>query len=692
MSLGKIPGSRLRHNNPLSSSILAAAAAVCSFDAIVRAQAVTPINATGWNSNNVFNSGGRTPSNNFDASKGFVLHTTDSPGAPVGTGLPTTNNNTFTSAANSNTSFQFQPFVSFDKNALELNNSTSTSYGPSYSTSATLTLATPAAYSSLSFLSADANGSTAISYTINFAGGTTGSGNFEGEDWYNGTGAVAIQNVGNIQRNSCNFVATYPQYSSFYTAGGQLYENDIALPSADTSLNIDSITFSIPSSGASQFNLYSLSGAAEVQTFTVYTYTGATSHVWDTSTHNFSFNGSSVSFTNGAEALFSDAAGEGSNVVSIISGGVSPGLTAFNNSASSYIINGPGGIGGAGNLEVDGGGIVTVNTSNTYSGATKINKGTLILGSSGKIASAEIDIGAGSTFTVNGGGVLTSSSLVISNSGNVNLSAIVGSGGETESFAGLTLKNGSSFKLTTAAGSTGILVVSTPSLYISTSNGLATGQLDIGTADLDLPGQTVANISLLVKQGYASGTWTGKGITSSAAANDATHLTAIGVIINADENNLPLYGGYFGISTSFDGDTNVAVDDVLVKYTYYGDANLDGVVDGSDYSLIDSAFLNNATSGNTALTGWFNGDFNYDGVVDGSDYTLIDNAFNRQGNSLGVNPAALLVTATAEIAAISPVPEPAMLGLLTFSAIGLLSRRQYRHKASRRERLIDSDW
>lgn len=35
-----------------------------------------------------------------------------------------------------------------------------------------------------------------------------------------------------------------------------------------------------------------------------------------------------------------------------------------------------------------------------------------------------------------------------------------------------------------------------------------------------------------------------------------------------------------------------------------------------------------------ALTGWANGDANYDGAVDGTDFTLLDNAFNRQGPQL----------------------------------------------------------
>ncbi len=49
---------------------------------------------------------------------------------------------------------------------------------------------------------------------------------------------------------------------------------------------------------------------------------------------------------------------------------------------------------------------------------------------------------------------------------------------------------------------------------------------------------------------------------------------------------------------------------VLVKYTYYGDATLDGKVDGTDYGRIDSGLL-------TGATGWSNGDFNYDVTIDG---------------------------------------------------------------------------
>ena len=67
---------------------------------------------------------------------------------------------------------------------------------------------------------------------------------------------------------------------------------------------------------------------------------------------------------------------------------------------------------------------------------------------------------------------------------------------------------------------------------------------------------------------------------------------------------------------------------VIVKYTYLGDANLDGVVDGGDYGAIDN---NVQISGASA---YHNGDFNYDSVIDGGDYGIIDNNIQAQGPAL----------------------------------------------------------
>jgi hypothetical protein len=81
-------------------------------------------------------------------------------------------------------------------------------------------------------------------------------------------------------------------------------------------------------------------------------------------------------------------------------------------------------------------------------------------------------------------------------------------------------------------------------------------------------------------------------------------------------------------------------------------------------SRIDSGFLTHAT-------GWSNGDSNYDGVINGSDYTLIDNTFNTQGASLAADTASV----TSQIAAVSSVPEPTALGLLALGAMYCRRRR-----------------
>ena len=57
---------------------------------------------------------------------------------------------------------------------------------------------------------------------------------------------------------------------------------------------------------------------------------------------------------------------------------------------------------------------------------------------------------------------------------------------------------------------------------------------------------------------------------------------------------------------------------VLVKFTWGGDANVDGKLNIDDYGRIDS---NVAIPG---ASGWYNGDFNYDGKIKMDDYGIID--------------------------------------------------------------------
>ena len=67
---------------------------------------------------------------------------------------------------------------------------------------------------------------------------------------------------------------------------------------------------------------------------------------------------------------------------------------------------------------------------------------------------------------------------------------------------------------------------------------------------------------------------------------------------------------------------------VVIKYTYAGDSNVDGLIDAQDYGLIDNFVQFPGSSG------FQNGDFNYDGLIDATDYGIVDNSIQLQGPRL----------------------------------------------------------
>jgi probable HAF family extracellular repeat protein len=111
-------------------------------------------------------------------------------------------------------------------------------------------------------------------------------------------------------------------------------------------------------------------------------------------------------------------------------------------------------------------------------------------------------------------------------------------------------------------------------------------------------GSAYTGITGMIQSGRNGGSWNGTGIVTSSASGN---LTTLGV---ADVNG-----------------------EVAVKFTYDGDANLDGKINIDDYTRIDS----NIPLG---TSGWFNGDFNYDGKINVDDYLIIDSNIGTQGPPL----------------------------------------------------------
>lgn len=184
---------------------------------------------------------------------------------------------------------------------------------------------------------------------------------------------------------------------------------------------------------------------------------------------------------------------------------------------------------------------------------------------------------------------------------------------------------------------------------VATASIAPTGTFDLANNALIVRTTSFATINGYVTSGFAGGAWNGFGINSSVAAVGA-FPTAIGCV----DNTTLAAATFFGIA--------VGADDVLSRFTYYGDANLDGLVDNTDYAFTDAGF-------GTLNNGWVLGDYNYDGVVDNTDYAFIDAGFGGQGAPLGASfsePAA----------SVGVVPEPGAFALVALGALGLLNRRR----------------
>ena len=255
------------------------------------------------------------------------------------------------------------------------------------------------------------------------------------------------------------------------------------------------------------------------------------------------------------------------------------------------------------------------------------------MGAGDAVVSGPQNHGPGAVWNVNGG------SLTFASDGGQNLVVHANATtyfSVTQQLAGLTVGSGASVTVnpgndkTLALGSLGID---------------ALGKLDLRDNSLIVhatsltKNATLAAVSAELARGFNAGHWNGFGLGSFFAANDDSHRTALGVLLNDRGDGQPLYNVFGGLAAT--------ANDILVAYTYYGDANLDGLVDGTDFALADNGF-------NFGLSGWRNGDFNYDGQINGADYSILDNGYHFQGGPLAA-PAGGPIAAPPATAA-DPLP------------------------------------
>lgn len=107
--------------------------------------------------------------------------------------------------------------------------------------------------------------------------------------------------------------------------------------------------------------------------------------------------------------------------------------------------------------------------------------------------------------------------------------------------------------------------------------------------------------------------------------------------------------------------------EIEVAYTLYGDADLNGIVNGIDFGILAANF-------NRGVTGWDKGDFTYSGVVNGIDFGYLAENFNK--GAAGAAAYQSLVAFAVQNGLMADVPEPVGFGVLGVGVAGFLARRR----------------
>jgi hypothetical protein len=290
------------------------------------------------------------------------------------------------------------------------------------------------------------------------------------------------------------------------------------------------------------------------------------------------------------------------------------------------------------NLTIESGGSFQTTAGDTITvSGNLVNNGTFsgdgnvaVAGSVTGTGSLSVGTSSGSLSTVTMAG-LNTSSVTINSTGKLTLTA----GGATNAVNSLVINSG------------GVLNLTTTKLIINYGGG----------------SDPITTIAGYIKSGYNGGHWNGPGIMSTTAQT-------------------PTNGLYYGIGYA-DGEDKVVAGltsgQIEIMYTLLGDANLDGLVNGSDFNILAANF-------NQSITGWDQGDFNYDGLVNAADFNALAANFNQgvSGGTSSGDIAALDAFAVANGLTLptSSVPEPASFTVGAAFLFGVVTLRNRR--ASRR--------
>jgi arabinogalactan endo-1,4-beta-galactosidase len=273
--------------------------------------------------------------------------------------------------------------------------------------------------------------------------------------------------------------------------------------------------------------------------------------------------------------------------------------------------------------------------------------------------------------TANNAVLSVSSGAALQISGPVTIAAgqsltQVGTGSVTYS-SSMSLATGASASILNSSHLSSLTLATGATVSVGGSSNLLEADSLTNSGTIDLQGNTmiinygtgtdpIVAVRSQLASGYAGGMWNGTGIKSSTAGAS---------------------GGAYGIGfvDSADGVASPGLlsGQIKIQYALYGDLNLDGVVNGTDFAILAANFGSSAQR-------WDQGDLNYDGVVNGSDFALLAANFGQSaaGGAIAL-PASQWAALDAFAAAhglLADLPEPTGFGVLFFAGGGLLGRRR----------------
>ncbi len=300
-------------------------------------------------------------------------------------------------------------------------------------------------------------------------------------------------------------------------------------------------------------------------------------------------------------------------------------------------------VSGTGNVTVAGSGTLLLYGPNTY-GNTTVNAGAnLFAATAGALPNGQALVNNGTT-TLGGNETLAS----LTGTGTLEVGGTINLSGTPTAYTGNTVMLA---KNSGGATQGGLVIAANSTLDITNNHMIIT----FSGSD------PISSIYSYLKSGYNNGGWNGTGIISSTAQSLTDGLKyGVGFADGSDHVVTALSSGQ-----------------IELKYTLLGDANLDGTVNGSDFSILAANF-------GLGYTNWDQGNFLFSSSVNGSDFSALAANFGQgdSGADAYVTPAdiaaldAFAVANGLPVPTIGAVPEPASAGLLVLAASSALGRRR----------------